>query len=576
MLPARPLVAPTIAFAVGIGCAANAAPLLTFPPARWLLLLPLLGWLVALAFFALTRKIYWRNVVLTLTWALFGAVLCWMNMVVLLSDVSRLAPNYVTVTGVVQNEPELPSNRPDDAEKTRIRFVLAVETVRWEPLALQMPAEFRSASGVVQASLPFFLENALDTTANKETNDAQERAKISLPRCGDLIVVRGRLAFPELPRNPGAFDSRARLARQGIYALLIARRPEDWFVIAPTATLADSPCRLAMTLRRWTLQAPRGHLSTERAAVLNAVLLGARNEIPPQLREDFERTGTAHIISTAGLHVGMLVVLLLAGLRLARLPRRVAIALVLLALPMYALMAGERASVVRAAIMASVALIGILLEREPDPINTLFQAALILLLLNPRTLFDPGFQLSFATVLTIILLLPLADTLGPALRQRIPIRPPQSPLLRVLAHRAGEYFVLALAAQAGAMPLVAYYFHDLSFIGVVANTLVVWTVPLLLALGFLAVPLQAVPVLPLLLYLPVNALLAILIGMIHACAGLPFASLNVPAPSIPLMCAYYALLWGGAIYYARPAARPLLEPTMPGSALSEPDVKLAP
>src|SRR5579871_6527402 len=366
----RPLVALVLAFAAGILLAAFALPLVAA-----LLLL----WLLLLGLFIATRRRFWAGVVILVAIALLGAARYKVATLVPASDVSHLAPGAVTVMGVVVSDPKVLDD-PRSALPGLTRCVLAVRQVR-----AYANGRAVQATGSVEIRLPL--------PAN---SDPPAEISPATPLVGDMLRVHGRLETPSGPRNPGGFDYRATLARQGVYAILTARRAEDWQRL-PSGGIGGYPWdRLASRLRQGVLARIARLLPPERAAALSGILLGARENLPPDLQDDFERTGTTHILATAGLHVGMIAGLLVLLLRLLRVPMQPRMALTLLALALYASMAGGRPSVTRAALLAGVFLAGYLLEREPDLLNTLALAALILLFWNPQNLFDAGFQLSFA------------------------------------------------------------------------------------------------------------------------------------------------------------------------------------
>ena len=287
-------------------------------------------------------------------------------------------------------------------------------------------------------------------------------------------------------------------------------------------------------------------------ACSTASLLGDRGDLPGSLNEDFERTGTSHILATAGLHVGLVVGLLLVGLRAARIALRPALLLCFASLVLYALMAGGRPSVVRAVIMASVVLFGVLLEREPDLPNTLAVAALLLLVLNPQNLFEPGFQLSFATVISLALLMPLASSAVRETGRRIPSHLPGAAWLRGGADVVIACFFLAVASFIGSAPLVAYYFNNLSLVSLIANTFVVPFIAMVIAIGFGAAALAAV-------YAPLalpfdrvlDALLGGIIAVVRTCSAPAWSSLPLASPPAWFLFAYYALFWGIAWRWQR-------------------------
>ena len=113
-----------------------------------------------------------------------------------------------------------------------------------------------------------------------------------------------------------------------------------------------------------------------------------------------------HILAISGFNVGIVAYVIFLFLKIFPLGRRGHYILTILILIVYAVLTGGQPPVVRATIMAVVFLAGFILEREPESINTLSCAALFILLVNPVNLFDVGFQLSFVSVLAIIVFYP--------------------------------------------------------------------------------------------------------------------------------------------------------------------------
>jgi len=188
------------------------------------------------------------------------------------------------------------------------------------------------------------------------------------------------------------------------------------------------------------------YLPPAEAGFTQGILLGERSGISLETRQVFAETGTIHILAISGLHVGIIATILYFLLKLCGLKRISRSLLIIIFLTCYAFITGSRAPVVRATIMASVYLIGLMMERENNSLNTLSLAALVILLINPQELFQIGFQLSFITVLTIVTLAP-----------RLP----------------GRYFAVSLAAWLGSAPLVAGYFGIISPVAILANLVVI-------------------------------------------------------------------------------------------------------
>lgn len=531
----RPLVVVTLAFMAGILAAAYALPLALFGLLTLVLLLVLLG---------ITRRPRWAVAALIAAFGLLGSARYLAASFIAPNDISHLVPSFVTLTGIIASEPQMPEGA-QGALPARAGFALTVRRAASAQGIEETATPPLPVTGTVQVRVP--LEDQIRGDSSQPVDSARK-----LPQYGDVVTVRGRLEAPSGPRNPGAFDYRAYLARRGIFALLTVRRSGDWEIVSQGHVTANPLLYPASRLRQGLLSHAAKTLPAERAGVLNGILLGAREDLPLALQDDFERTGTTHLLATAGLHVGMVVGLLIGLLSLFRFAHRPRLLLTLLALALYAAMAGGRPSVVRAALMASVFLGGFLLEREPDLFNSLALAALLLLLGNPHDLFDAGFQLSFATVLTIILLMPFAEEKLQRLRAGRHEGTSGKRALYGGLTVVVTCFFLAIAAQVGVWPLVAYYFNDVSLVSVIANTLVVPAIPVVIALGFLAAAIGFVlPVLAWPLDGLLNLLLAYVIGVIRGCAALPYAGFHVVSPPVLLIAAYYVLLWGLSWYGLR-------------------------
>ena len=469
-------------------------------------------------------------ILIYLVFALFGGLRYLASNFVAPNDVSHLAPLFSTISGVVVSDVTI--QPPLHAgQKLSGKFILEARQVGTEASGRSM-----SVSGLAATRVPL-------------------RSAESRPHYGDVLIIRGRLERPEGARNPGGFDYATMLQRRGIYATLTARRFDDWHIKSTADYMSGNPMEaLALKARSRVVQHGQAAHTRERAGVLNGILLGDRGDLPGTLNEDFERTGTSHVLATAGLHVGVVVGLLLGFLRLSRIARNPAMVVAFLSLIFYAMMAGGRPSITRAVIIASIVLIGMLVEREPCLPVALALAALILLCANPQNLFEPGFQLSFATVITIVLLMPLAANAMSRANKRVQDDWPGAKLLRFIIDTLVACFFLAIASFLGCAPLIAYYFNDVSLISIFANTLVVPVIALIIALGFSAVGLSAIHPL---LALPLDRLLDILltwvISVVRACSLLPYASLPVASPPEWFLIIYYAALWGSAGYIARSA-----------------------
>ena len=213
------------------------------------------------------------------------------------------------------------------------------------------------------------------------------------------------------------------------------------------------------------------------AALLQALLLGRREELEMSLYEQFRSSGSLHLLALSGLHLGilyLLLCLLLGFLRDRRLRRLIAGALLL----GYVFLVGWRPSLERAAVMLLVAAAGYTLDREIQPMNLLGLAAVVLLLAHPHYAFDLSFQLSFLSLAAILLL-------GPCL-----YRIWQSYLPAFI----GWPLSVSLSAQIGTAPLVLYHFGAIYPVGVAAALVLIPLATVFLGGGVLFVASSFLPI----------------------------------------------------------------------------------
>jgi len=358
---------------------------------------------------------------------------------------------------------------------------------------------------------------------------------------GDRIVLTGKIRALHNFNNPGGFDYKRFMAYQNIWAstytsgtaLYIKKGPE------PSGLLSRIQKK-----RRQTADFIAASARGDARAVLSTLALGRRDLIPPALEEAFNRAGVSHILAISGLHIG--IVATVSFLLLSRLLRRLlplrhgpaaeksAALLALIPVWAYALLADLSPSTQRAAIMVSVFLLSLMIEREHELINTLALAALIILCVCPPSLFAVSFQLSFMAVLSIILGLS-------ASRPAIAAASGSSRLFRWLLN----FMAVSFFAILGSTPIVVHYFNQMAFLGLLSNLLII---P---AIGFIVVPLTLFSVL---VCLPVDPGLAQcclhaaetvidqVLPVIYWIGALPWSAAKTITPSwIEIACIYTLL-----------------------------------
>ncbi len=340
------------------------------------------------------------------------------------------------------------------------------------------------------------------------------------PDVGLHALVRGRIEPFDGPRNPGEPDLAAIERERGIDAQLASAQILRILPPAPRTP------RIAIALMHaWALAQLRAHLPEPYPAILAGELWGDRASLSPELRSEFQETGTVHILVTAGLHLGVIAVLAMMLLKALRTPRWLACTLALAILWAYAIFSGAHLPSIRAAIMISFGLAAYAAGAAPRSWNAYGAALGVLALMRPQSIPSVSFALSFSCVGAILL---LADHLEDALQCfAMPVR------LR-------EALVLTIATQVGTWPLTAAAFLLFAPYAVAANVLIVPVVGLTMALAgvqFALAPISG------LAQAAANAnswLLAWIVSSASAIASLPYAAVPMTPPPVWLIVAYDA------------------------------------
>ena len=364
------------------------------------------------------------------------------------------APQVALVEGIVRSEPSIGATG-------KARFLVEATGLEIDGKKIHLPCD-------IQAIVP-------------SGNPALE----------DTVRVVGSLRPIAPPRNPGQFNAKRVMELRGITCELVATSPRDLEITSP-ATGFSLP-RIAASYRKWMESTLREGISSDPLVcnLLAGIVLGVTSDIPDTLQEEFRQTGTFHLFSVSGLHVGMIALILWQALRMAGVGRGIATCVIIPALFFYALLTGWKPSSVRAATMAAIFLIGMASGRQSIPLNSLCAAAFVILLQSTNELFNPGFQLSFTVVAAILLVArPLQDRVRRRLEPDafIPVQlwtKWQKQQHGAAAHTAG-LLAVSLAAWIGSLPLTVFYFHMVSLSALVANLLVVPLSFLIMATAVLA------------------------------------------------------------------------------------------
>jgi competence protein ComEC len=293
---------------------------------------------------------------------------------------------------------------------------------------------------------------------------------------GQSVEISGVIARPTFPLAEGLFDDRDYLQTRGIYYELKTESTNDWQLREPIFLKPPLTDRfLNWSKKTLAFGLP---IEDESLRLLWAMTLGWRTAFTGDIGDPFLRAGTMHLFAIDGLRIALISGMLVALLRVLQVSRAWCGIVAIPAIWFYTAATGWESSAIRASVMMTIVLGGWALKRPGDLLNSLAAAAFIILLAEPRQLFEASFQLSFCVMLVIGLLLPRMNKISDGLLSHDPLLPNDlipkwRRALISISRMLARYFSLSLAAWIGSIPLSALYFHLFSPVSPLANLIAV-------------------------------------------------------------------------------------------------------
>ena len=282
---------------------------------------------------------------------------------------------------------------------------------------------------------------------------------------GRDLTVTGTFSAPKRRLNPYGPDGLTRALRQrSVGSVDVAHITE--------ATGGGSIPGLLAFRRRFEDLIRRGSPGST-VGMLEALLLGQRSSLSPEVQSQMVKAGTYHVLAISGLHVGIVVLVAVSFLSTMRLPRRIRIVMAMVIVLGYAVFTGGRPSAQRATAFFALVSLSKLLEWKVDYPNLVCTAGTGLLLIFPHLAWDVGFKLSLGAVFGITLLVP----------QIAPGGMGKSSLAVKLKTYVLSGIAASFSAQVLTLPVLLYHFGRVSLLGPVANLAVLPLVTLVVAAG---------------------------------------------------------------------------------------------
>lgn len=298
----------------------------------------------------------------------------------------------------------------------------------------------------------------------------------------EVLLTNNELTQVSKSLNPNAFDYQEYLKKQGVYHQIYLDK-NNYIKLKNNQKTKKG---IAFTFREKINKALSNYnFSPNELAIINAILLGQRQDINQEVFENYKNAGAIHILAVSGLHIGIILLFLnflLQSLENFNKGKIFKLVIIIFCLWLYAFIAGLSASVVRAVTMFTAIAIGWMSNRPSSVKNSLVVSLFFLLLINPLFLFDVGFQLSYTAVFTIVVLHSYLKNLW-------------NP-----KHKIVDYFwqllMVSFAAQIGILPLSLYYFHQFPGLFFISSLVIIPFLGFILGGGIFIILLAWLQILP--------------------------------------------------------------------------------
>lgn len=298
----------------------------------------------------------------------------------------------------------------------------------------------------------------------------------------DILLIHSVFEDINSPLNPNQFNYKVYLEKQYIYHQLYTKQEHIFELPSKKQTIFGYADALRLKINN---QLNAFDFKPEELAIINALILGQRQDMDSDIYTNYANAGAIHILAVSGLHVGIILMILNILLKpLEQLKRGhiFKIISILILLWSFAIVAGLSASVTRAVTMFSIVAIAMHLKRPTNIYNTLSISIFILLLVKPMFLFDVGFQMSYLAVFAIVSIQPLISKLW------IP--------KWKLTNYFWQIFTVTIAAQLGVLPISLFYFHQFPGLFFVSNLAIIPFLGVILGFGILVILLSLLNMLP--------------------------------------------------------------------------------
>lgn len=370
---------------------------------------------------------------------------------------------------------------------------------------------------VIYKNMTFKVKNRMLVYVNNINMKIGYRTKISFT---------GVVEKPKPATNPGGFDYRRYLASVGISGRIYLHGASDIQVSGKKG--GGYLYKTGYAIKNKVIDIISSSLDKNQAGLLEGMLIGYKDGLDENAFKAFSKAGLTHIMVASGMNIAFIIMPFTFIFKKLRLSNFKANIITIFILILFVFVTGFSASVVRAVIMGIIILAGRIIMREPEIYTSISASALIILIINPYTLFDIGFQLSFGATLSLVLFYPRIKSFTEG---------------KYIPNVVSDTLAATVAAQLGVIPVTLYYFNNFSTFSIISNILVVPLVEFVTIIGFIMVFTGLLNI-----YLAViigyinNTFLSFILFITEVTAKIPFSLLKLPTPTLGMVLFYYLFI----------------------------------
>lgn len=373
----------------------------------------------------------------------------------------------------------------------------------------------------------FFIKDQINILCKAKLDNKATLELYSELKPGNYVEVNGNYYKGKQSRNPGEYDYDAYLKSKEILGLLSITDITSITIIRDEVSTFKN---IIHQIRKAIDGQIKKYHSPETAALLRGLLLADRGEINYQTKTKFINAGVVHVLAVSGLHVGYIILIFL--FLFGRFNLHLKSILTVIGLLCFMFITGVPPSVFRATVMTIVLIIAFLSNRSTNLINSISIAALIILVINPNEIYNPGFQLSFAAVLAIGIILPYINHLIEGWNV-------QNKFLRYILVFVG----VSLSAQIGTLPFTLLYFNKFSVIALLTNIFVIPGIGLIIAAAIVTLVFSMILPFIAIYFAAANDILSgFILSAIKFSGDLPFSHISTTNYSLLDLILFYMML----------------------------------